>query len=148
MSGLLVHVHLIGLVVVELLPDGGLVLWRQARPRFVCAAVVLVTGGHLDVVVEFDNLWQKKERLFGHEMHSTGEKKILLLMQPEGTFLFLSSSTVGRKLSFLRRYRFFSSRSFFSSSLVLSGEGGKGPASLPVDQSGRNPFHCSTVSHS
>ena len=50
------HVHLVGLEVVELLPDGGLVLGGQPCPGLVRPSVVLVAGGHLDVVVEFDDL--------------------------------------------------------------------------------------------
>ena len=42
------------------------------------------------------------------------------LSEVERTFLLLRSSTVGLKLSFLNRYRFFSSRSRFISSLETS----------------------------
>ena len=56
MPTLFMHVHLVGLVVVELLPDGRLVLGRQPRPRLVGAPVVLVARRHLDVVVELDDL--------------------------------------------------------------------------------------------
>jgi hypothetical protein len=56
MPTVFVHVHLVGLVVVELLPDGGLVLRRQPRPRLVRAPVVLRAGRHLNVVVEFNDL--------------------------------------------------------------------------------------------
>ena len=53
-------IHLVGLVVVELLPDGGLVFGGQAGPGLVCPAVILGAGRDLYVVVELDNL--KKER--------------------------------------------------------------------------------------
>ena len=56
MPAFLVHVHLVRLVVVELLPDGSLVLGREPRPRLVRAPVVLVARRHLDVVVELDDL--------------------------------------------------------------------------------------------
>ena len=56
MSALVVHVHLGGLVVVELLPDVGLVLGGEAGPGLVGPSVVLVARSHLDVVVELDDL--------------------------------------------------------------------------------------------
>ena len=56
MSAFVVHVHLGGLVVVELLPDVGLVLGGEAGPGLVGPSVVLVARSHLDVVVELDDL--------------------------------------------------------------------------------------------
>ena len=56
MSALVMHVHLRGLVVIELLPDVGLVLGGESGPGLVRPPVVLVAGRHLYVVVELDNL--------------------------------------------------------------------------------------------
>ena len=56
MTTVIVHRHLTRLEIVQLLPDGRLVLGRQPGPGFVSAAVVLVTRRHLNVVVEFDDL--------------------------------------------------------------------------------------------
>ena len=56
MPAILVDVHLIGFVLIELLPDGGLVLRGQPGPRLVGTPVVLRAGRHLNIVVEFDDL--------------------------------------------------------------------------------------------
>jgi hypothetical protein len=61
MSALVMDVHLGGLVVVELLPDVGLVLGGEPGPGLVSPSVILVTRSHLDVVVEFDNLNKEKK---------------------------------------------------------------------------------------
>ncbi len=56
MTTLVVDVHLGGLVVVELLPDVGLVLGCESGPGFVRPPVVLMARRHLYVVVELDDL--------------------------------------------------------------------------------------------
>ena len=40
-------------------PNVGFILRRESRPGFVGAPVILVTRGHLDVIVELDNLKQE-----------------------------------------------------------------------------------------
>lgn len=52
----LVDGHFGGLELVQLLPNGGLVLWRQSCPRLVRPAIVVVGLRNLDVVVESDDL--------------------------------------------------------------------------------------------
>ena len=63
MTTLVVDVHLGRFVVVELLPDVGLVLGREAGPGLVRPPVVLVTRRHLDVVVELDDLKTKNNKV-------------------------------------------------------------------------------------
>ncbi len=60
MTTLVVDVHLGRFVVVELLPDVGLVLGCEAGPGLVRPPVVLVARRHLDVVVELDDLKRQK----------------------------------------------------------------------------------------
>jgi hypothetical protein len=63
MTALIVDVHFGGLVVVELLPDVGLVLGRESGPGLVSPPVVLMTWRHLYVVVELDNLEHRMNTL-------------------------------------------------------------------------------------
>ena len=53
-------IHLVGLEVIELLPDGGLVFRGQPGPGLVGPTVVVGAGRHLDVVVKLDDLQRVK----------------------------------------------------------------------------------------
>ena len=55
-------IHLVGLEVIELLPDGGLVFRGQPGPGLVGPTVVVGAGRHLDVVVKLDDLQRVKIR--------------------------------------------------------------------------------------
>lgn len=57
MSTFVVDSHFTGFEVVKFLPNGGFVFWRETSPGLVSAAIILVAGGHLDVVVELDDLF-------------------------------------------------------------------------------------------
>ena len=53
--------HLGALEIVELLPDGGLLLRREPRPRSVGSPVVILSVGHFDIVVEPYDLLRQGE---------------------------------------------------------------------------------------
>jgi hypothetical protein len=53
------HFHFGRLKLVELFSDCCLILRCESSPRFVCPAIVITRAGHLDVIVESDNLWGK-----------------------------------------------------------------------------------------
>lgn len=55
MSTLFMDLHLLCLELIELFTNHGLVFWRQSRPRFVGASVVIVSLGDFDVVIETDD---------------------------------------------------------------------------------------------
>ena len=115
------HRHLLRLVIVQFFPNMSLVLGRQPGPGLVCSPVVLVGRGNFNVVIELNNLKRETIRLsnnFSDSSHCNEDP--VSEIKVELTFLFLSSSTVGLKLSFRSRYRFFSSRSFFIASLSIS----------------------------
>lgn len=61
MSTFLVDVHLVGLEVVELFTDGGLVFGSQSGPWLVGSPIVLVARGHFDIITKFDYLKEAKE---------------------------------------------------------------------------------------
>lgn len=54
MSAIVVNIHLGGLVVVQLLPDVGFILWCEPSPGLVRPSVVFVARRHFDIVVELD----------------------------------------------------------------------------------------------
>ena len=109
MATFIMNWHLLGLVVIQFFPNAGFVFRCKSSPRFISPPVILVCRGHLYVVIELDYL-----KLSRHEFPSFSSSNILL------TFLFLSSSTVGRKLSLRSRYLFFSSLSLRMESLSSS----------------------------
>ena len=110
MATFIMNWHLLGLVVIQFFPNAGFVFRCQSGPGFVCPPVILVCGGHLYVVIELDYL-----KLSRHKFPSFSSPIDILL-----TFLFLSSSTVGLKLSLRSRYLFFSSLSLRMESLSSS----------------------------
>lgn len=75
---------------------------------------------NFDVVVEPDNLIRRKRNPSFRSVSSNTFIPIKEKETKDITFFSLSSSTVGRKLSFRSRYRFFSSFCFFSSAGLCS----------------------------
>jgi len=80
MPTFVVNIHLGGFVVVQLLPDVRLVLRREPGPRLVRAPVILVTRGHLDIVVELDNLSSFEFVYAGPEAELPEQVPLLLLL--------------------------------------------------------------------
>ena len=56
MSTLFVNVHLVGLEVVELFSDGGLVFGSQSGPWLVGSPIILMARSHFDIITKFDYL--------------------------------------------------------------------------------------------
>ena len=55
------HGHLLRFVVIQFFSDICFVFGGESGPRFVGSPVVLMRGGHLNVVIELDNLDKKCE---------------------------------------------------------------------------------------
>lgn len=112
--------HLRTLKLVQLLPNGCLVLGCQPCPGFIGPSVVVVGLRDFDVIVEPDNLFQRYSNIISFSGFIPSCVPFHEQNWWENTFFSLSSSTVGRKLSFRSRYRFFSSFCFFSSAGLCS----------------------------
>lgn len=80
MSTAFVHRHLGAFELVQLLPDGGLVLRGEPRPRFVRPPVVIVGLRHLDVVVKADDLLLLQLVHGGPEAELPQQVALLLLL--------------------------------------------------------------------
>lgn len=56
MSTFIMNRHLLGLVIVELLPDVGLVLGSESGPRLVSPPIVFMSRSHFYIIIELDDL--------------------------------------------------------------------------------------------
>ena len=56
MATFIMNWHLLGLVVIQFFPNAGFVFRCQSSPGFVSPPIVLVCRGHLNVVIELDDL--------------------------------------------------------------------------------------------
>lgn len=80
MSTAFVHGHLGTFELVQLLPDGSLVLGGESRPRFVRPSIVVVRLRHLDVIVEADDLLLLQLVHGGSEAQLSQQVAFLLLL--------------------------------------------------------------------
>lgn len=62
MPAFFVHIHLWRFEIIQLLPDWCLVFLGEPSPRLVSPPVVIMTRCHFDIVIEFDDLRNEKEK--------------------------------------------------------------------------------------